>query len=122
MQALWDPEQPVPMLAHADHALAVCDALGLAGPDRPEGEGVVAQTLGLIAEPLIEPPQQELPELVAIFRIEVVDPGWSDGQELDAMGGRWRDGTIVVGSNADGASHATAARRFESVSHAPAAR
>jgi blue light- and temperature-responsive anti-repressor len=44
------------------------------------------------------------------------------GLVLDAMGGRWRDGTIVVGSNADGASHATAARRFESVSHAPAAR
>jgi hypothetical protein len=34
-------------------------------------------------------------------------------------GGRWRDGTIVAGSNADGASHGTAARRFEPVPHAP---
>src|SRR3954453_8197736 len=37
-------------------------------------------------------------------------------------GGRWRDGTIVAGSNADGASHGTAARRFESVPHSPGAR
>src|SRR5215210_6341902 len=37
-------------------------------------------------------------------------------------GGRWRDGTIVAGSNADGASHGTAARRFESVPHASGAR
>src|SRR3954454_14989800 len=37
-------------------------------------------------------------------------------------GGRWGDGTIVAGSNADGASHATAARRFEPVPHSPGAR
>src|SRR5215207_9412267 len=37
-------------------------------------------------------------------------------------GRRWGDGTIVAGSNADGASHATAARRFEPVPHAPGAR
>jgi transposase len=37
-------------------------------------------------------------------------------------GGRWRGVTIVAGSNADGASHATAARRFEPVPHCPGAR
>src|SRR5215210_6240811 len=37
-------------------------------------------------------------------------------------GGRWRDVTIVAGSNADGASHGTAARRFEPVPHSPGAR
>src|SRR5215207_6553138 len=34
-------------------------------------------------------------------------------------GGRWRDVTIVAGSNADGASYGTAVRRFEAVPHAP---
>ena len=60
------------------------------------------------------------PEAMSFEPVPRPEPG--PGEVLDAMGGRWRDGTIVVGSNADGASHATAARRFESVSHAPGAR
>src|SRR3982751_6761946 len=45
----------------------------------------------------------------------LIDP---DAFEM-LWGGRWRDVTIVAGSNADGASHGTAARRFEQVPHAP---
>jgi transposase len=37
-------------------------------------------------------------------------------------GGRWRDVTIVAGSNADGASQGTAAQRLEQVPHSPGAR
>src|SRR3954462_587853 len=36
-------------------------------------------------------------------------------------GGRWRDVTIVAGSNADGASHVIT-RRFEQIPHSPGAR
>jgi hypothetical protein len=39
--------------------------------------------------------------------------GFDGFVEETLWGGRWGDGTIVAGSNADGASHATAARRFE---------
>src|SRR3982750_3949400 len=51
------------------------------------------------------------------------EPRRQAGLYLEPLwGGRWGDGTIVAGSNADGASHVTAARRFESVPHAPGAR
>src|SRR3954451_11150226 len=45
----------------------------------------------------------------------LIDP---DAFEM-LWGGRWRDVTIVAGSNADGASHGTAARRFEQIPHPP---
>src|SRR3954464_5603098 len=48
----------------------------------------------------------------------LIDP---DAFEM-LWGGRWGDVTIVAGSNADGASHGTAAQRLEPVPHCPGPR
>src|SRR3954469_2062320 len=54
-----------------------------------------------------------------------LDPPFDTYQNVSPemlWGGRWRDVTIVAGSNADGAAHGTAAQRLEPVPHAPGAR
>src|SRR5947207_13543842 len=102
----------------------LCD-VGVASPGRDGSPPVTRLTLPTcrapypggsrrvhvsIASPLTRPSPFPRRVGIRIFTFEML---W---------GGRWRDGTIVAGSNADGASHATAARRFESVPHSPGAR
>src|SRR3954451_501395 len=58
-----------------------------------------------IASPLTRPSPFPRRVGIRIFTFEML---W---------GGRWRDVTIVAGSNADGASHGTAAQRLEPVPH-----